>query len=158
MTICGYEPGAAGWVIGAHGRYYARHWGFGREFETLVGRELSEFLAGFDPAQDGFWIAKEDERIAGSIAIVSPRDGQGARLRWFIVDDAFRGRGVGRRLMDAAMDFCKSVGYRKVWLTTFAGLDAARRLYEDAGFKLTHEAPDRTWGVTTTEQRFDWSA
>ena len=41
------------------------------------------------------------------------------------------------------------------YLTTFAGLDAARRLYEEIGFTLTSEHADTTWGVPLNEQRFD---
>ena len=43
-----------------------------------------------------------------------------------------------------------------VYLTTFAGLAAARRLYEEIGFTLTSEHADTTWGVPLNEQRFDW--
>jgi len=29
-------------------------------------------------------------------------------------------------------------------------------LYEQAGFSLTEQCEDRSWGVMLTEQRFDW--
>jgi len=155
VQICGHVPGAIGRIVELHGRYYAREWRFGRYFEAKVANELGELLARFDPTRDGFWIAAEGEEIAGGIAI----DGSGApgpaRLRFFIVDDARRGAGLGEQLMRAALDFCRSAGHRHVFLTTFAGLEAARMLYERHGFVLTEERPDRTWGVEVTEQRFD---
>ena len=57
--------------------------------------------------------------------------------------------------MRVALDFCRDAGHKRVYLTTFVGLDAARKLYERHGFSLTEERPHRTWGVEVTEQRFD---
>lgn len=162
VEIGGYAPGALGRVVELHGRWYARHWNFGAHFECLVARGLADFIAAFDAARDGFWVARSgaapDGAIEGSVSLVGARGAQPARLRWFILDEAAQGRGVGSRLMLTAMDFCRTAGYRHVYLTTFAGLHAARALYEKHGFALTHESEDRTWGVPVTEQRFDWRA
>jgi GNAT superfamily N-acetyltransferase len=68
-----------------------------------------------------------------------------------------RGRGLGRRLIEAAMGFCRRAGHRSVYLTTFAGLDAARALYEQQGFRLVAEADGETWSTRVREQRFEWS-
>jgi len=154
------RPGALGEVVALHGRWYARHWKFGAYFEALVARDLGGFLLEFDPARDGLWIEHDDDdSVTGSVAIVGPRAPSApARLRWFIVDERMQGRGLGRKLMRCAMQFCREVGHRQVTLTTFAGLDAARALYEAHGFHLTEEHVDRTWGVPVTEQRFDWTA
>jgi len=154
------RPGALGEVVSLHGRWYARHWNFGAVFEALVARDLGNFLLGFDPARDGFWTAADDAgAVAGSVSIVGPREPDApARLRWFIVEERMQGRGLGRKLMRSAMQFCGDVGHRQVTLSTFAGLDAARALYEAHGFCLTHERIDNTWGVPVTEQRYDWTA
>jgi GNAT superfamily N-acetyltransferase len=154
--VRGYVPGAIGRVVEMHGRYYHRHWGFGLFFEAKVATELSEFLTRHDSARDGFWTVQADGRVEGSISI----DGRhamtrGAHLRWFIVSDALRGRGVGTMLMDAAMEFCRDKGYSQTYLWTFAGLSAARRLYEKAGFVLVEERSGAQWGVEVKEQRFE---
>ncbi len=44
--------------------------------------------------------------------------------------------------------------YSRVVLRTFAGLDAARHLYEAAGFTLVEEGEDATWEVPVLEQIF----
>jgi hypothetical protein len=54
------------------------------------------------------------------------------------------------------MDFCRQRGYASVYLWTFAGLDAARHLYENQGFRFAEEKEDRTWGEPVTEQKFVW--
>ena len=155
MQICGYVPGSIGHMVELHGRYYAREWRFGPYFEAKVASELGELLAHLDPKRDGFWIAAEDDEIVGGIAIDGSHTREAARLRFFIVDDAHRETGLGEQLMCTALDFCRDAGHRRVFLTTFAGLDAARKLYERHGFTLTEERPRRTWGVEVTEQRFD---
>ena len=154
----GWRPGVIGAIATAHGVYYAREWGFGPFFEAKVAREAADFVDRYDPARDLLLSAERDGAFLGSVVI----DGSDpalppatAHLRWFITTDAARGTGVGGRLMAAAMDFLAAAGHRRCYLTTFEGLDAARRLYERHGFRLTAEAPAETWGVTVVEQRFD---
>ncbi len=155
VTIGGYFPGAIGRVTELHGRYYHEHWGFGLYFEALVASELSQFLNRLDPARDGFWAATVNGELAGSISVDGSLAGsEGARIRWFILSDEHRGRGIGRLLMGEAVEFCRRAGFRRVFLWTFAGLDAARHLYEAWGFVLAEEHPDDQWGKTTTEQKF----
>ena len=152
----GYAPGSIGRVVELHGRYYFENWRFGAFFEAKVARELSGFIDRYDDAHDGFWIATLDGQVKGSITIDGvDADGQGAHLRWFIVSDAIRGRGVGNRLMNEAMNFCKSKGYERVYLWTFEGLHPARHLYEKAGFELVKQHKGQQWGAEVSEQRFE---
>ncbi len=151
--VPGYLPGAIGAIASLHARFYAREHGFGAYFEAKVAAECAEFCSRFDPSRDGLWLLVDRGCIHGSIAI----DGTpgGAHLRWFIVAEELRGGGFGRKLIDAALGFCRRAGHRHVYLTTFAGLDAARALYEQAGFRLVREAEGRTWGAAVREQRFE---
>jgi len=152
----GYLPGAIGRIVELHGTYYAAHWGFGAFFEARMARELAEFVSRFDPQRDGLWTAFAAGRIEGSIAIDGSHAGEkGAHLRWFILDESQRGQGTGRHLLEAAVGFCRSSGHRRVTLWTFSGLDAARRLYEHAGFRLAEERRGAQWGREVTEQRFE---
>jgi uncharacterized protein YhfF/RimJ/RimL family protein N-acetyltransferase len=153
-----YLPGAIGTIGRLHGEYYAREHGFGVLFESKVTREFAEFAARFDPARDGMWFVIDRGEVHGSIVIDGHGDGRQAHLRWFMLSDAMRGRGKGHRLMDAAMAFCRRAGYRHVYLNTFKGLDAARALYERAGFRLVAEQSGETWGHAVVEQRFEWEA
>lgn len=149
-------PGAIGRITELHGDYYFRMWNFGVYFEAKVASELADFLQSFDSVRDGFWTAVIDERIIGSIAVTGRDAGtKGARLRWFILDEEFQGQGLGKALMEEAMAFCRRAGFRRVYLTTFAGLDAARHLYETAGFRLIAEKEGNNWGKTVTEQTFE---
>jgi GNAT superfamily N-acetyltransferase len=152
----GYVPGAIGRITELHGTYYHRHSGFGLYFESKVASELSEFLRRHDSARDGIWLALSDRRIEGSIAIDGVEAGtEGAHLRWFIVSDALRGTGAGNRLISTALDFCRVRKYKKVYLWTFEGLDAARHLYEKHEFRMTRQQRGNQWGPEVNEQRFE---
>jgi GNAT superfamily N-acetyltransferase len=156
VKITGYRPGAIGRITELHALYYSRHWKFGLFFEAKVAGEMGDFLRRFEEGRDGFWIAAENDRILGSIAIDGIKaDSVGAHLRWFIVAPECRGLGVGNRLIKEAVDFCRRKGYRRIYLWTFQGLDPARHLYEKHGFRLAEEHGGAQWGVTVKEQRFD---
>ncbi len=152
----GYLPGAIGRIIELHGTYYHRHSGFGFFFESKVARGLADFFANYDEARDGLWLAIANEAIEGSIAIDGSHAAtDGGHLRWFITSDNIRGTGAGNALLAAAIDFCRTKQYRRVYLDTFEGLQAARHLYEKFGFRLVHQAAGTQWGSRVNEQRFE---
>ena len=138
--ISGYVPGAIGRITELQSIYYAKQWDLGLYFEAKAATEMAEFFGRYQPERDGAWLASVDDTIVGGIFIDgSDVDGGGARLRWFIVDSAYQGRGLGHRLIKEAVSFCDRQGFKRVYLTTFAGLNAARRLYESYGFTLYGE-------------------
>jgi GNAT superfamily N-acetyltransferase len=154
-VVEGYRPGAIAAIAGLHIHYYAREWGFGLPFEAKVASECASFLQRYDAAQDRIWLVLSDGRIEGSL-VMDHAPGElpfeGLHLRWFIMSDALRGTGAGRKLMRLAVGFADETAGGKVWLTTFRGLEAARRLYEDFGFSLADETEGETWGRTVHEQ------
>ena len=155
IAIAGYVPGAIGRVAELHASYYSQAWEFGVCFEAKVASELSEFLRRFDPARDGFWTVIQGGRVEGAIAIDGTKASEeGAHLRWFIISDALRAQGIGNRLMQEAVGFCRQRGYSRVFLWTFHGLDAARRLYEKFDFRLTEQLEGEQWGKRVLEQRY----
>lgn len=152
----GYIPGSIGRVAELNGTYYHENWGFGLVFEAMVATDLSAFLQRYDDARDGFWCALLGDRIEGHITIDGVHsESEGAHLRYFIVSDALRGRGVGNRLITSAVDFCREAGHKKIYLWTFNGLSAARYLYEKAGFRIVEQKRGTRWGTEVTEQRFE---
>ena len=54
-----------------------------------------------------------------------------------IVDPEYRGRGVGRLLLDAALAYLKSRGAPRVVLSTAEQNEPAQRLFASAGFRRT---------------------
>lgn len=155
ITFAGYKPGALSGVLGLHMDYYAREWGFGLAFEVKVAAEMAEFLNRFDADRDLFLTAWRGDRLAGSISLdVSGGGPEGAHLRWFVVSDTERGSGLGKRLMARAISHGDGLVVGPIWLTTFAGLDAARALYGQFGFQLETESSTDQWQGGVSEQRY----
>jgi len=156
IELAGYRPGALAGTIALHMEYYAREWGFGADFETKLAREMGEFVPRMDAEKDLFLTAWREGEMLGSITLdATGGGGKGAHLRWFIVSDAARGTGLGGRLMAETMRFAADRGCRNLWLTTFAGLGPARRLYEKHGFRLTQESDADQWNGGVREQLFE---
>lgn len=150
------RPGDLGWLIGLHGRWYAEHKGFGLQFEWTVAKIAADVASRIAPPRVTMLVARDDKGPLASLTADGEdldADGRG-RIRIVIAEPRARSRGLGHRLMGEGLANLQAAGLTGAWLDTFAGLDAARRVYEAAGFRLVHEAEGDTWGPTVREQRF----
>jgi GNAT superfamily N-acetyltransferase len=145
------KPGDLGWVVHRHGVLYAGEYGWNLEFEALVASIVGEFIKNLDPQRDRCWIAELDGKIVGSIFIVKHMEST-AKLRMLYVEPEARGHGVGRKLVDAALEFSRAAGYVNVMLWTNPQLTAARRIYEAVGFKMIEERTEQAFGVEFVSQ------
>jgi GNAT superfamily N-acetyltransferase len=147
------KPGDFGAIVYLHGHLYAEEYGFDHTFEPYVARPLADFVLS-PPDRQRIWMVETAEAVMGSVAIVRVSD-TAAQLRWLLVHPQLRGTGIGRRLVTSAVDFSRSSGYETVFLWTLEMLNAATRLYREAGFELTESKSHRIWGQQLTEQRFE---
>ena len=147
------RPGDIGTVVNLHGIIYAREYGFDHTFEAYVAGPLSEFARSFT-SKERIWLAERHGHIVGCIAIVASSP-EVAQLRWYLVDPSARGIGLGKRLLNEAVEFCKACGYKTVTLWTVSALTAAARLYQSVGFSKVEEKPGRQWGVDVVEERYE---
>ena len=82
------------------------------------------------------------------ILLVAEKDGAicGFVVAWTVLDEgeiatlavceSARGQGIGRRLLEAALDACQRQGAVEIFLEVRPGNAAARRLYESCGFQI----------------------
>ncbi len=141
------QAGDFGWVVHRHAALYAEEWGYNVEFEALVAEIVAAFVRNLRPAQERCWVAEKDGELVGSVFLVR-QSKTIARLRLLIVEPSARGLGIGSRLIDECVRFAKQAGYRTITLWTHSELDAARRLYRKAGFKVTAKETHDSFGRT----------
>jgi GNAT superfamily N-acetyltransferase len=144
----GFRDGLLGRVVELHALYYAPTWSLGLPMEIAMAKGLAELASRYDPERDRILWAELDGRVVGSIT-VDGIDGhqRGARFRWFILESGLHGRGIGSRLIDGALSFCRERRYPRVYLQTFEGLAAAITLYRRAGFRERATMPTPLWGT-----------
>lgn len=150
----GLRPGDLGYITHLHGKIYAEEYGFDTTFEPYVARPMSEFCLAVDKSRQCIWIVEYEDRIVGSIAIVDAGDDE-AQLRWLLLTEETRGKGLGKLLVERALDFCREKRFKNVYLWTIDALPAARSLYERNGFTVTEEIAHEMWGIDVNEQRYD---
>ena len=139
-----------------HMRYYSKLANFGRTFEAELAQALGQLAQRLDSPLNGAWAAINDTGdIVGTVFVDGQSYGPGcAYLRAFIVEEECRGIGIGRKLLQEAVDFLDTLGFQRTELWSFKGLDAARSLYERFGFELVGERVGTRWGEEVVEQRF----
>ncbi|MFD3422672.1 bifunctional helix-turn-helix transcriptional regulator/GNAT family N-acetyltransferase [Streptomyces decoyicus] len=146
--------GDLGWMVERNAALYAAEYGFDLSYEALVARIVAEYAEQFDPRWDRTWIAELGGERVGAVMCV--RDGRPgvARLRLLLVEPGARGHGVGRQLVDSCVEFARDAGYEEMVLWTNSVLDAARGIYQRAGFELVAESAHHSFGQDLVGQ--DW--
>jgi DNA-binding MarR family transcriptional regulator/GNAT superfamily N-acetyltransferase len=147
------RSGDYGWIVERHGVLYAEEYGWDETFEGLVAEIVGRFARSHDARERAF-VAELGGRRAGCVLCVR-EDDETARLRLLLVEPWARGHGLGSRLVDECVAFARKAGYRRMVLWTNDVLDAARRVYERAGFTLVEEGRHHAFGQDLVEQT--WS-
>lgn len=143
-------------VISSQLELYETEFGFNTPaWISYVTDGVHELTNNFDDEKDCLYILEKDGVPSGSIAIAHQNNDTG-KLRFFFLKPEARGVGAGMRLVDLAVDFCRQVNYKRIFLWTFSTLDAARHIYGRKGFRITDTQTNDTWGnEVLLEERWD---
>ncbi len=109
-----------------------------KEFPTdqvAYGTEdLKQLMEAYKGPSSTFFIAEEDHHIVGTCGVKA--DGtHTAILRRLFVDNRYRGKGIGKELLQEALQFCRQHGFREVIIRTSTSMQQAIRLCQSMGFR-----------------------
>ena len=135
--------GDLGDLVALHGRAYESLGGYGLRFEAYVAQTVAEFVLE-NESRGRIWLAHCGTRLVACTAIAL-RDDEAAQLRWVLVDPSKRGLGLGRRLVEKAIDYSRASGCSYVYLETTDGLEESLALYRALGFSVTSEQVTNLW-------------
>jgi len=111
-----------------------------------TGADMERIDAAYfaDDGYSGFWIAECQNEIVGMVGVQRTSQ-DAAEIRRLRVAPSMRRKGIGTRLMEEALSFCKHHGYLKVALDVRIDRGPAIALFEKFGFTLgrTRENDDR---------------
>jgi [ribosomal protein S18]-alanine N-acetyltransferase len=101
--------------------------------ETFHKKQLGYLLL---KAKSLVLVASADDKIIGSMIVLLRENIMQARIYSLNVHPSYRRMGIGRLLMDTALEFLKERGFRKFTLEAGVNNTAARNLYESKGFSV----------------------
>ena len=136
-TLSGFElrhflPGDEESLCTLQNLAFADHWGFcpntAEEIRYLVNTSVCH-------AEGIVFLCGGERKVAYCWTMDDAVDAAKAYVRMIGVDPAYRGRGLGRAVLVAALDYLTRRGIERVELLVDSSNAAAQRLYESLGFK-----------------------
>ena len=109
-----------------------REFGVTFEIEAMLEQDMRT-LSKFTPPHGCLLLAEVDEQIAGIAGLRTIGAGTGEIKRMF-VRPAFRGKEIGRAMLNELITQARAMGYRRICLDSARFMTAAHGLYRSAGF------------------------
>jgi len=108
---------------------------FEQYIATTISGELVRLSEVFSEAKkNAFWVVDRHGGIVGCFGIESHSETD-TELRRMYLDREFRGTGVAKRMLECAEELARSLGFRKMLVSTAEIQRAADRFYRSSGFR-----------------------
>lgn len=91
----------------------------------------------YSAPRSAYFVVEVDGAVVGGggVAQLEGADEDTCELRKMYFLPAARGLGAGAKVMEMSLDAARAFGFRRCYLETLTGMDAAMRLYERNGFR-----------------------
>lgn len=99
--------------------------------------EVDSLSKAYEASRHAYFVALLGGRLVGGAGVgpLAGGDGETCELRKMYLLDSARGRGLGQGLLDRCLGTARTLGFRRCYLETLAGMKSARVLYEKNGFE-----------------------
>ena len=113
---------------------------------------LDSLSAYYDRPGRAYYVLLDGETVIGGVGVAEfDALPGGCELQKLYLAPAFRGRGLGSRMIRFIEDRARALGYRQIYLETHTALSAALRAYQRAGYR---PIPRPAAVIHTTLDRF----
>ena len=142
--------------------YYSCHNIYTAYVDDKLQTDMQDIPGNFlSRPDDCFWVAEAEvdgrAQIMGMVAVVAKQSGKEKHGELFrmIISPSYRRMGLGLRLTQTVIDFCKERGFSEVVLETSSTQTPAVALYKKLGFShvLRHTNASHTTSWTVTLSR-----
>ena len=102
------------------------------EFQGITA-ELADLEKAYGPPRGCLLLLRDEAGLAGCVAIRGV-DEPVCEMKRLYLRAPYRGRALGKRLVESAIDHARRLGYRRIVLDTLPGMTEAQALYTSLGF------------------------
>lgn len=104
----------------------------GKDWRWRKGRHIEEDVAA-NP--EGIFVAEDDGLLVGYVTTRIDREAGKGRIPNLAVDQSLRGQGLGRRLIERALQYFREQGMSYAMIETMAQNEIGQHLYPACGFQ-----------------------
>ncbi len=156
VTLRPYQSEDRTWVEDTNIRFYRTAHGFDATFDHAVAEALDSIEQKITEVGNHYLVAEHETRRVGCIFLSKDAPDVG-RVRLFYVDEAYRGRGLGSRMLRDVIVEARKGTIRQVRVSTFSEHPEACRLYEAFGFQAVRTVPVKAFGRDMTQIDFEFA-
>ena len=121
--------------------------------EVMADRYCARIHERCREAAGKVYVAEEDSAVVGFVTVLARESftelddppGHYALITDLVVLESYRGRGIGRQLLERAERHAKQAGATELRIAVLANNGIARRLYLDVGFRPHLEVLTKRW-------------
>jgi putative acetyltransferase len=114
--------------------------------------DIDEIEKAYTEQEGAFLIAKEKRRIIGTIGVFRINNDFVQLRRWYLHPE-FRGKGIGRKLLEKTIAFCRKQGYIGIITISEVELNRALKVYTKAGFKVFKKTKEVNYLVKSLNKK-----
>lgn len=106
---------------------------YGDDLAAYPTGDIENLEVSYGNLGEAFFVAIEGKKIVGTVGI-KKEDDRVALLRRLFVSSEYRGRKIGKQLVEYALRFCREVGYSELIFKTTSRMVGAIDLCQKCGF------------------------